>query len=84
MKTTMLAGLLAIAGLFLPGAAQAQTYPWCADFQARGGEITNCGFMSRRQCMEAISGVGGYCRINGAYQERVRAEKKPPRRMRRN
>jgi hypothetical protein len=38
---------------------------WCA-YDVRGG--TNCGFHSYAQCMANISGIGGTCSPNPAYQ----------------
>jgi Protein of unknown function (DUF3551) len=39
--------------------------PWCA-YDVRGG--TNCGFHSYAQCMANISGIGGTCAPNPAFQ----------------
>jgi uncharacterized protein DUF3551 len=61
--------------------ANAQTYPWCANY---GGEMeaTNCGFLSREQCMATLAGMGGYCDPNPFYRrdaERPAAKRKRPR-----
>jgi hypothetical protein len=42
--------------------AQAQTYPWCAQYAIMGS--INCGFVSLEQCNAALSGNGGYCAPN--------------------
>jgi uncharacterized protein DUF3551 len=47
--------------------AAAIEYPWCADYNLRGG-ATNCGFMTWEQCRATVSGVGGYCRQNPFYR----------------
>ena len=39
--------------------------PWCA-YDVRGG--TNCGFYSYAQCRANISGIGGTCAPNPAFQ----------------
>ena len=46
--------------------AQAQNYPWCANFADGAG--TNCGFSTERQCMVTIQGSGGYCSQNNLYK----------------
>ena len=40
----------------------AQAAPWCAHFNTG---LNDCNFYSWRQCMTAVSGVGGYCSRNG-------------------
>jgi Protein of unknown function (DUF3551) len=47
--------------------AQAQNYPWCAQYTTRGG-ARNCGFVSFQQCMATVRGVGGYCEPNYLYR----------------
>jgi uncharacterized protein DUF3551 len=64
--------LLALAGLAVvsqahPGAAQsAYDYPWCALRGDRSG-AQSCYYTSYRQCMTALSGIGGSC-IQSPYQ----------------
>jgi len=58
-----------VGGAFVPGSpAQAQEYPWCAQY---GGGSTgggrNCGFVSYDQCMAARFGNGGFCERNPFY-----------------
>ena len=61
--------------------AQAQTYPWCANYgDTDGGGGSNCGFTTREQCMATISGIGGYCDPNPFY--RRDAERPAPKRKR--
>ncbi len=69
MKTCLfgLALLAAAAGFGSP--AQAQNYPWCAEYG--GGDMggaTNCGFTTYEQCMETLRGMGGFCNQNTQYQ----------------
>ena len=54
------------AGLTSPARAEV-IYPWCAYYGGRGMEATNCGFVTREQCMATISGIGGFCEPNPAY-----------------
>ncbi len=48
-------------------AAQAQNYPWCADYGGEMGGSSNCGFSTFEQCMAALSGMGGFCNRNTQY-----------------
>jgi Protein of unknown function (DUF3551) len=45
--------------------AQAQNYPWCADYAGFGSQ--NCGFTTYQQCLAALSGNGGFCNANTQY-----------------
>jgi|ERR1043166_544790 len=48
--------------------AHADPYKWCADYRGgRGGGGTNCYFKTFEQCQASVSGVGGFCRVNGFY-----------------
>lgn len=61
------AGTAAAAALATP--AQAQNYPWCAQYSGNGmGGSMNCGFSTYRQCMADVSGVGGFCITNNTYR----------------
>jgi Protein of unknown function (DUF3551) len=57
----MLGILLGIACIEKP--AETQNYPWCA-----GG--TDCGFTTYQQCLDKVSGIGGFCEPNTQYQPR--------------
>jgi hypothetical protein len=46
--------------------AEAQNYPWCAYYGRFGG--TNCGFTTFQQCLNTVSGIGGFCELNNLYQ----------------
>ena len=61
--------LLALA-VIVPGfgasaipAAAAPYYPWCARYSSSGGE---CAFNTIQQCLEGVSGIGGFCQPNPA------------------
>jgi hypothetical protein len=47
-----------------PGPATAREYPWCARYD---WTTSNCGFVSLRQCLATISGIGGRCEPNPRY-----------------
>ena len=64
MRTIVLAAT-AIAVLPFSSIDARADGPWCA-YDAKGG--TNCGFYSYAQCMANISGLGGTCARNPAYQ----------------
>ena len=46
--------------------AQAQNYPWCAQYSGDGG--MNCGFTTFQQCLADVSGIGGFCTQNSTDQ----------------
>ena len=49
--------------------AEAQNYPWCAYYGGDGdGGGTNCGFTTFKQCLDTVSGIGGFCQQNNLYQ----------------
>ena len=51
--------------------AEAQNYPWCAYYSGGrfgGGGGTNCGFTTFQQCLDTVSGIGGFCDRNTQYQ----------------
>jgi hypothetical protein len=47
--------------------AEAQTYPWCAQYTGDFGGSSNCGFVSYDQCMATVRGMGGFCQENDWY-----------------
>ena len=52
--------LAATSQMSTPAAAYPVETRYCAQYRG-GGE--NCGFYSFRQCLAAISGVGGMCQV---------------------
>jgi hypothetical protein len=60
--------IAAIIGIEKP--AEAQNYPWCAYYSGgrHGGGGTNCGFTTFQQCLDTVSGIGGFCQRNTQYQ----------------
>ncbi len=65
---------LLIAAALLPApkpAAAEIIYPWCAIYSERTVGATNCGFSTLAQCRETISGIGGGCVPNPAYDPPV-------------
>jgi hypothetical protein len=67
--TALTLGLLLGTGL----RAEAREYPWCAYYD---WSTYNCGFVSFRQCLATISGIGGWCQRNPRYHYRPDAEPK--------
>ena len=57
---------VAILGIAAP--AEAQNYLWCAQYGASPSAPTNCGFVTFQQCLDTISGIGGFCVRNNLYQ----------------
>jgi Protein of unknown function (DUF3551) len=69
MKASLfILGLIA-ATAALGSSAQAQDYPWCAQYgSGMGGGGRNCGFTTFQQCQEDVSGIGGFCEQNNTYR----------------
>ncbi len=63
-------GITAVANA-LDTPAQAQNYPWCAQYSMGYGGAMNCGFSTYQQCMADVSGIGGFCMQNNTYQPPV-------------
>jgi Protein of unknown function (DUF3551) len=65
--------LIAIAALsaLASTAANAQNYPWCAQYSGSMGGSQNCGFVSFAQCQADVSGIGGFCVQNDTYQPQL-------------
>jgi hypothetical protein len=66
-NSLLILGMFAALVCFEKSAA-AQNYPWCAYYDLGEGGATNCGFATSQQCLAAVSGVGGNCGRNPAYQ----------------
>jgi hypothetical protein len=80
MQAALAAGVLVLAG----SAAQAETYPYCAE--GRGGNYgsgaSNCSFTSFAQCEATARGNGEWCHVNPAYSEREYNAPQPTHRRR--
>ena len=60
-------GVCAVMAAF-SARAEAQNYPWCANYGSPSGEGgTNCGFTTFQQCLATVSGIGGSCDRNTQY-----------------
>ncbi len=60
--------LVLLAGMASASPAQAQNYPWCAQYSGDMGGAMNCGFVSFDQCMATVRGMGGFCIQNNTYR----------------
>ena len=47
---------------------QSSKHPWCAEYGGTPSGPTNCGFVTFQQCLDTISGIGGFCVRNNMYQ----------------
>jgi hypothetical protein len=68
---------LIVVALASAGRAQAQNYPWCAQYSGDMGGAMNCGFVSFDQCMADVRGIGGFCVQNNTYLPPVAARSAP-------
>jgi Protein of unknown function (DUF3551) len=48
--------------------AEAQNYPWCSIYTGSMSGSKNCGFSTYQQCMDNVSGIGGFCQPNDTYR----------------
>ena len=66
--------------------ARADPYPWCAVYggNGNGGGGTNCYMRTYQQCLEAISGMGGFCTPNQFYTGPREGTRRSTPRARRN
>lgn len=76
--TRLLSTLVILAGVIFAGVmtasrAQAQNYPWCAQYSGNNGGAMNCGFVSFEQCMMTVRGMGRFCIQNNTYKPAVPA-----------
>jgi hypothetical protein len=63
------AAVIGAATIGTAAPAQAQNYPWCAQYaMGDDGGGTNCGFVSYEQCMATLAGMGGFCNRNTQYR----------------
>lgn len=77
------AAMIATAMALTPVARadQYNQYKWCAVYGGdRGDGGTNCGFVTYKQCMDAISGTGGYCTPNQFYTGPATQVRRPKKR----
>jgi Protein of unknown function (DUF3551) len=68
MKLWLSAFVVGVAAAACGSPAQAQNYPWCAQYTGSMGGSMNCGFTSFDQCMATVRGMGGFCVTNTLYQ----------------
>lgn len=73
MKALFVIFAIVAAVMAIDRPAQAQNYPWCAQYSGGMGGAMNCGFSTYAQCMEDVSGVGGFCMLNNRYVPPVSA-----------
>lgn len=65
LKLPVVAVLACTLGLFVfAGPAQAQRDPPYCAYTGGANGYENCGYFTLRQCLDAVSGVGGHCRVN--------------------
>jgi hypothetical protein len=67
MKPWLLAIGIPVAIIILGTIAEAQNYPWCAQYSGSDDGGMNCGFVSFDQCMATVRGIGGFCIQNNTY-----------------
>jgi hypothetical protein len=68
MRPLLLVLGICVAVIGIGTRAEAQNYPWCAYYGGKEGGGTNCGFTTFQQCLDTVSGIGGFCNVNTQYQ----------------
>jgi hypothetical protein len=64
----VITAILALLAASTVDTARADPYPWCAVYGgSHGSGGTNCYMRTYQQCLEAISGMGGFCAPNTFY-----------------
>jgi len=67
MRLLLLMTIICVGFVGMETSAEAQNYPWCAHY-GTGFDGVNCGFTTFQQCMDTVSGIGGFCMQNNTYQ----------------
>jgi Protein of unknown function (DUF3551) len=68
MKVFLLGIGIFAASTALTTIAQAQNYPWCAQYGNGMDGARNCGFENFEQCQANVRGIGGFCEPNNTYK----------------
>lgn len=67
MRIFLLLSAVCVAAVATGTRAEAQNYPWCAQYSDGMGGATNCGFTTFQQCLDTVRGIGGFCNPNTQY-----------------
>ncbi len=68
MRILLALSAACIAAVAVGTPAEAQNYPWCAEYSGGNmGGATNCGFTTFQQCLDTVRGIGGFCNPNTQY-----------------
>ena len=74
MRAVLLILSILIVAAGIGTRAEAQNYPWCAHYSGGSmGGAMNCGFTTFQQCLDTVSGIGGFCERNDWYKPPVPA-----------
>ncbi len=75
MRLLLLLSGICVAILGIGTRAEAQNYPWCAQYSDTSGS-KNCGFTTFQQWLADVNGVGGFCIQNSTYQPTPRSSRR--------
>ena len=62
-RAAILAAAVALCGAFDAGRDARAEGAWCA-YDYGYNQYQNCGYYTFQQCLDSVSGVGGFCRPN--------------------
>jgi hypothetical protein len=68
MRPSLFVFAICISIFCIGNRAEAQNYPWCAEYAGTPDGPVNCGFVTFEQCLATVRGVGGFCVRNNTYQ----------------
>ncbi len=68
-RALLLLGL--VAGVAIASSAQAQNYPWCAQYSGRWAAPRIAASSVLTSAWLTVRGIGGFCVVNNRYQPAV-------------
>jgi hypothetical protein len=75
MRTIFAAAMVAAAVWTAP--AMATNYPWCTTGASQEFGASNCGFLTREQCLQSASGNGQFCDYNPFHDRKLPGPERP-------
>jgi hypothetical protein len=67
----IIAAVFSLVAVSATTPAQADPYPWCAQYAGYGGGgVESCYYMTLEQCRASVAGIGGWCNKSVWYDGR--------------
>jgi hypothetical protein len=75
----IIAAVFSLVAVSATTPAQADPYPWCAQYAGYGGGgVESCYYMTLEQCRASVAGIGGWCNRSVWYDGRPVSTDAPP------